>query len=80
MNRSLFYPLLWPRRLAASLVWVYQRVISPLAPSRCRFYPTCSEYARESFVTYGLLKGSLMAFKRIIRCHPWNPGGYDPVK
>lgn len=80
MNRSLFYPLLWPRRLAASLVWVYQRVISPLTPSRCRFYPTCSEYARESFVTYGLLKGSLMAFKRIIRCHPWNPGGYDPVK
>ena len=59
---------------------VYKKVISPLLPPSCRFYPTCSDYASEAINKYGLVKGSAMAAKRLCRCHPWNPGGYDPVK
>jgi len=73
-------PSHWPRMAAVGLIWMYQRFISPLTPRRCRFYPTCSDYAKESLLTYGLLKGSLKTLRRIIRCHPWNPGGYDPVR
>lgn len=59
---------------------VYKKVISPLLPPSCRFYPTCSDYASEAINRYGLAKGSVMAVKRLCRCHPFNPGGYDPVK
>ncbi|MBO8458131.1 MAG: membrane protein insertion efficiency factor YidD [Spirochaetes bacterium] len=57
----------------------YQLFISPLFPSSCRFYPTCSAYALEAIKKYGPYKGFLMAVKRILRCHPLNKGGYDPV-
>lgn len=63
------------------LIRVYQRWISPLKlrPS-CRFYPTCSQYAVEAILKYGGIKGGIMAVKRILKCHPFHPGGYDPVK
>jgi len=58
---------------------IYQRFISPLTPASCRFQPTCSSYAKESFINHGLLKGLLLSVKRIGRCHPWGGSGYDPV-
>jgi len=58
---------------------VYRRVISPLLPRRCRFHPTCSEYAIEAITKHGILKGGRLALKRLLRCHPLHPGGYDPV-
>ncbi|OFI05398.1 putative membrane protein insertion efficiency factor [Clostridium acetireducens DSM 10703] len=58
----------------------YRKYISPLKKPCCRFYPTCSQYALEAIGKYGAIKGSLMAVKRIMRCHPFNKGGYDPVK
>ena len=61
------------------LVRFYQKFISPYKPSCCRFTPTCSQYALEALRKYGPLKGSWLAFKRIIRSHPWGGSGYDPV-
>ena len=60
------------------LIRFYQRGISPLLGPRCRFTPTCSQYAIEALERYGVVRGSLRALRRILRCHPWNPGGYDP--
>lgn len=57
----------------------YQRNISPLFGRNCRYLPTCSQYAIEAVEKYGALKGGWMAFRRILRCHPFRPGGYDPV-
>ncbi|MCD6318730.1 membrane protein insertion efficiency factor YidD [Candidatus Aerophobetes bacterium] len=62
------------------MVIFYQRAISPYLPHSCRFYPTCSQYTLEAIDKYGLGKGILLGIKRISRCHPFNPGGYDPVK
>lgn len=62
------------------LIKLYQRFISPLKPKSCRFYPTCSQYAIDAISKYGVLKGSIMSIWRIVRCNPFNPGGYDPVK
>lgn len=61
------------------LIKLYQVAISPLKPPSCRFYPTCSAYAYEAIKKYGPLKGGWLAVKRLGRCHPLNPGGYDPV-
>lgn len=61
------------------LIRFYQIFISPMFPPRCRFYPTCSQYALEAVQKKGALKGSWMALKRILKCHPFHPGGYDPV-
>lgn len=61
------------------LIKTYRKYISPLKPPCCRFYPTCSEYAIEAIEKYGAMKGSFLAIRRILRCHPFNPGGYDPV-
>lgn len=61
------------------LVW-YKRYVSPLFPPSCRFEPTCSEYAREALRKYGLWKGLLLSIWRVLRCHPYARGGYDPVK
>jgi len=68
-----------PRRFAIVLIRAYQVLISPLFPASCRFTPTCSSYALTSIERYGLLKGGWLAAKRIGRCHPWSPGGHDPV-
>jgi putative membrane protein insertion efficiency factor len=62
-----------------SAIRVYQLVISPAFPPSCRFYPTCSEYALQAIARYGALKGVWLGVKRIARCHPFHPGGYDPV-
>jgi len=67
------------RKLAVAPILFYQYCISPLFPACCRFRPTCSAYAREAVLTHGLLKGGLLAAYRILRCHPWCKGGYDPV-
>ncbi len=68
------------RRFIILLVSVYQKVISPWMPKTCRFYPTCSEYAKQATLKYGVLKGGWISIKRVLRCHPFNPGGYDPVE
>ncbi|HWR10174.1 membrane protein insertion efficiency factor YidD [Sporomusa sp.] len=57
----------------------YRLFLSPLKPPSCRFVPTCSEYALTAIERYGVARGSMMAIRRILRCHPFNPGGYDPV-
>jgi len=57
----------------------YQYFISPLTGQRCRFYPSCSQYALEAIIKYGCLKGSFLALKRVLKCHPFHPGGFDPV-
>lgn len=61
------------------LIKFYKKFISPLLPKSCRFYPTCSTYALEAIERYGVLEGGFLALKRILKCHPFNPGGYDPV-
>jgi putative membrane protein insertion efficiency factor len=61
------------------LIKIYQVLISPLIPPSCRFTPTCSQYALEALKKYGILKGSWLGFRRIIKCHPWGGSGYDPV-
>lgn len=61
------------------LIRVYQLVISPLIGPRCRYYPTCSHYAIEAIQLHGPIKGCFLAARRVLRCHPGQPGGYDPV-
>ncbi|NLI29789.1 MAG: membrane protein insertion efficiency factor YidD [Nitrospiraceae bacterium] len=68
------------RNLLIALIRFYQTCISPLLPASCRFTPTCSAYAREAIERYGALRGSALALKRIAKCHPFHPGGYDPVR
>lgn len=65
--------------LALGLIRIYQRLISPLLPPSCRFVPSCSQYGLEAIAHFGLIKGGWLAVTRIVRCHPLNPGGYDPV-
>lgn len=62
------------------LIRLYRYAISPLLGSSCRFHPSCSEYAIEALQRYGARKGLWMALRRVSRCHPWHPGGYDPVR
>ncbi len=66
-------------RLLIGLIRIYQRWISPFKPRTCRFYPTCSHYAVEALETHGLVHGGYLATRRLLRCHPLHPGGYDPV-
>ncbi|MCK5147826.1 membrane protein insertion efficiency factor YidD [bacterium] len=61
------------------IIRIYQRIISPGLPATCRFYPSCSEYLVQAMEKRGLWNGLGIGLKRIIRCHPWHPGGYDPV-
>ncbi|MFM9944990.1 MAG: membrane protein insertion efficiency factor YidD [Bacteroidia bacterium] len=70
--KLLAYPFLW-------LIWFYQKAISPWLPSSCRYTPTCSQYAKEALLKYGIFKGSWLAAKRIISCNPWGGHGHDPV-
>lgn len=67
------------KKLLLAVITFYRKYISPLKKPCCRFYPTCSTYAFEAVSKYGAAKGSHLAVKRILRCHPFNPGGYDPV-
>jgi len=66
-------------RFLTTLIRGYQRFISPALPPACRFTPSCSAYAVTALERYGAARGSWMALRRLARCHPWNPGGYDPV-
>lgn len=68
------------KRLLIKAVRFYQKGISPFLPASCRYTPTCSQYAIEALERYGALKGSYLGIKRILRCHPFHPGGYDPLK
>ncbi|PID82567.1 MAG: membrane protein insertion efficiency factor YidD [Clostridiales bacterium] len=68
------------KKIIIFLIDFYQKQISPLKKPTCRFYPTCSTYAKQSVVKYGALKGSFFAIKRILKCHPFHEGGYDPLK
>ena len=67
------------RKLVIIFIKFYQYTLSPLTGRNCRFYPTCSAYAIEAVSSYGALKGSFLAVKRILRCHPFHAGGFDPV-
>jgi putative membrane protein insertion efficiency factor len=68
-----------PRRLVVLPIIAYRRWVSPVMPARCRFYPSCSAYALEAVETHGALRGIYLAVRRLLRCHPFHPGGYDPV-
>lgn len=67
-------------KLLIALVHVYRKAISPLFGARCRFYPSCSEYALQALAKYGARRGSWLAIKRLLRCGPWSKGGIDPLK
>jgi putative membrane protein insertion efficiency factor len=67
------------RHFAALLIRLYQWTVSPLLGPTCRFYPSCSQYALEAVLRFGVLRGSALAVKRLARCHPFHPGGFDPV-
>lgn len=67
------------RALLLGLLRAYQYAIRPLLGANCRFYPSCSDYAREAIERYGACRGSWLAARRLARCHPYHPGGHDPV-
>ncbi len=67
------------KRVLLALIRFYQRYISPFTPPSCRYYPTCSHYGYEAIQRYGAFRGGWLAVKRVLRCHPFAPGGYDPV-
>ena len=66
-------------RVLTAMVVAYRRHVSPVLPARCRFYPSCSAYAQEALARHGALRGTGLAVWRLLRCHPFHPGGYDPV-
>ena len=66
-------------KLALMLIRAYQFFIAPILPNSCRFAPSCSQYAMEAFKTYGFVTGLGLSLKRLLRCHPFHPGGWDPV-
>ena len=68
-----------PKNILLLIIFFYRKCISPFLPPSCRYTPTCSEYAIIAIRRYGFLKGFYLAVRRILRCHPWHEGGYDPV-
>lgn len=66
-------------RALVAPIRLYQRIISPLLGPRCRFYPSCSEYAARAILRHGPFRGAYLGLRRLVRCHPWNPGGVDHV-
>jgi putative membrane protein insertion efficiency factor len=68
------------KKILVGIVKLYRKFISPIKPPTCRFYPTCSEYSLQALEKYGALKGSYLSIKRISKCHPLHPGGYDPLE
>ena len=72
-NFFLIFPII-------GLINFYKYLISPLLGNNCRFLPTCSEYTKEAIIKFGLIKGTSLGFKRIIKCHPWGKSGHDPIK
>jgi putative membrane protein insertion efficiency factor len=69
----------FPQKVALAVIRLYQQAVSPYFPPCCRYQPTCSAYAFEALEKYGFVRGSFLAIKRILRCHPFSRGGYDPV-
>jgi putative membrane protein insertion efficiency factor len=67
------------RAIALAVIRFYQKFMSPMLGNNCRFYPSCSSYTYQAIEKYGVAKGSWMGFKRILRCNPWNEGGFDPL-
>jgi hypothetical protein len=67
------------QRLLLRLIHLYQKVVSPLLPNACRFHPSCSCYAHDAITTHGAFRGAVLALARLLRCHPWSKGGFDPV-
>lgn len=67
------------KKIFIAIISIYQYAISPLWPAKCRFYPTCSNYAKEAILKFGVIKGSYLFLKRFLRCNPFFPGGIDPV-
>ncbi|MFC2145192.1 membrane protein insertion efficiency factor YidD [Actinomycetota bacterium] len=68
------------KKIIIFFIRIYKRFISPILPDSCRFYPSCSQYAIEAIEKHGVFKGGMMTSYRILRCNPFNKGGYDPVK
>jgi len=68
------------KTIALGMIRLYQRTLSRVLPPTCRFYPSCSQYAYEAIARYGVIRGGWLAIGRLSRCHPFNPGGYDPVR
>jgi uncharacterized protein len=77
--RAVTLLLLLPRRVLATAIRGYQVVVSPALPPSCRFTPSCSQYALEAITRHGAFRGSWLAARRLVRCHPFHPGGFDPV-
>ena len=67
------------KKILILLIRFYQKFISPMFPAKCRFYPTCSQYTLEAIKEYGAMKGTYLGIKRILKCHPFHEGGYDPI-
>jgi putative membrane protein insertion efficiency factor len=67
------------KRVLLAFIAAYRLLLSPFLGTNCRFYPTCSAYASEAIATHGAVRGTWLAVKRILKCHPWHAGGFDPV-
>jgi putative membrane protein insertion efficiency factor len=67
------------KRVLLAFIFAYRLLLSPFLGANCRFYPTCSAYASEAIETHGAVRGTWLGLKRILKCHPWHPGGFDPV-